>query len=559
MKHRRERLALIFSLVVFCVPVFAQQPDKVLPPLTTPSKNVKELGSDLVILGIRQSLPIVEKKSISGESILIAKPRKRFDPEIRICIFADEKSYPGVTLEDANQVLSSIILPWLGKAMDLPQKELKLEDSCLTREETLDGFMLKGSPFFLAVERQLLPNLFEEQDFKKDPEMAFTVGAVSKESFLANQRLLAEAKERRENATRSNIKALGEAAKAGDVSTLGSLVIVNPNDEIRLCAVSTGEADTPFLLGYSFSYLRYLPAEWIKQTELKNPKATAGGDKKYYHKTYKSLDDFYIKLSETDCHVFVGTPVEVHSLREALIRDVKAEKNVIGRFVSKNELAENWAKAVGFDNYAQSIFANKIGANAARVKELAQFQITSEDGLRASISAMRSSGYADSNELGSLLSYLRDKQVGEREGRPAKAVRDERRQKEEREAERRSIEQRKAREEYIKKYPYTAVVSCTLGGSAPITVSACFMNRHTQTELEVKNGSDYRMYTAIDLLSAGTVTEDGLEIPLQKSFQIKAQNAGENMLLTVKVINNRSGSVEFKKSASKYGVVLVTN
>ncbi len=554
-----QRRVVAFVLTFLCSALPAQANETILPPLTPPSKNTKELDTDLVILGIRESLPIAEKKNISGESVLITKPRQRNDPEIRICIFADDKSYPGITLEDANQVLSSMILPWLGKSMNLTQKELKLHDDCLTNEQTLNGGMLKRSPFFLVVERKFLPNLLEEQDFKQDPQMAFTVGAVSKESFFANQRLLAEAKQRGENAMRSNIKALAEAAKAGEVATLGSLVIAAPDNEIRLCAVSTGESDTPFLLGYSFSYLRLLPDEWVRDIKSKNPKATTGGDKKYYHKTFGSLDTFYIKLRESGCHVFVGTPVDVHALREALLRDTREERNLIGRFVQKTELAENWAKVLGFDSYAQSVFAGKFSMDTATVKGLAEYQVTSEESLLAVLATMRSAGYADNKDPKTLLSFLRDKQAGEREGKTAVAIRTERQQKEVRDAERRALEQKKAREEYAKRFPFTAIISCSLGESSPVTLNACFVNKYNQTELEVKNGADYRMYTVRDLFSAGQATEEGLEIPLQKSFQIKAQNAGEGLLLTVKIIDNKSGSVAFKKSASQYGVVRVTN
>jgi hypothetical protein len=309
---------------------------------------------------------------------------------------------------------------------------------------------------------------------------------------------------------------------------------------------------------FVFGYVRYLPEQWIRQVTASNPRLRFE-ETRYFHKTFKSIDDFYIKLQGSECNVFVGTPVEVNALRSALLRDSGKEHNVIGTFVSKNELAENWAKAVGFDSFNQSVFAKKIEADAATVKSLAQYQITSEQALNDAFVAMRSSGYADANNPKLLLGFLRDNQAGKNEGKTAVAIRAERQQKETREAEQRAVEQKKAREEYAKKFPFTAVISCSLGESSLIPLNACFFNRYTQTELEVKNGADYRMYTPRDLSSAGQVTDRGLEIPLQKSFSIKAQNAGENVLLTVTVIDNRSGSVAFKKSASQYGVVRAQN
>ena len=547
-----------FALAFACTSaVIAESVEKIIPPLFSPSKDKKEIDSDLVIVAIAAKLPIAEKKNISGERVLVIRSASRSLPETRLCVIADEASYPGVTLDMVNDVMSSIVVPWLGKSFQLSQTKLKLDD-CLTDSGNFIFQKAISAPLLVAIERKALPALLDEPDLQRNPHAVVILGALSKEDFFAQQRVLADKRQSADNMVRGKINALAEAAKAGDVSTLGSIVLAEPRDKVQLCAIDTGEAGTPFLLGYSFAYTGYMPVDWVRKIKEASAKVKFE-QTKYFHKTYKSLDDFYVKLQESGCHIFVGTPVEVNSLRSALLRDSGKEHNDLGVFVSKNELAESWAKAVGFDNFKQSDFAKKIGVDASTVKGLGEFQITSEENLLSALTTMRSSGYADSKDPKVLLGFLRDKQTGEREGKTAVAIRAERQQKEARDAERRAAEQKKAREEYAKKFPFTAVISCSLGESALVTLNACFVNKYTQTELEIKNGADYRMYTPVDIFSAGNVTDAGLEIPLQKNFQINAQNAGEGVLLTVKIIDNKTGAVAFKKSASQYGVVRVTN
>lgn len=528
-----------------------------MPPLMPQSKSTKEMDSDLVILAMTRNLPISEKKSISGERILVARPGTEFLPDTHLCIIADGESYPDVDLDTVNEVLSSFIVPWFGNAYKLSKADLRM-DECLTDQGNFTFDYTMNFPFVVAVERKILPALLEEPGFQRNSRAAVVLGYVSKEAFFARRKLIADNKQAAQNVVRTKVNSLAEAAGKGDVSSLGSIVLSEPRDKVQLCAIETGEAGTPFLLGYSFAYTGYLPVEWVRKVKESNAKVKFE-ETKYFHKTYKSLDDFYLQLRNSGCHIFVGTPVEVNSLRSALLRDSGTEHNVIGTFVPKSELADSWAKAVGFDNFSQSEFARKLGVDAATVKGLGEYQITADETLLAALTSMKTSGYADSKDPKVLLSFLRDKQAGDKEGKTAVAIRAERQQKESRDAERRALEQKKAREEYAKRFPFTAVISCSLSESSLVTLNACFVNKYNQTELEIKNGPDYRMYTPRDIFSAGHVTEQGLEIPLQKSFDIKAQNAGEGLLLTVKIIDNKSGSVAFKKSASQYGVVRVAN
>jgi tetratricopeptide (TPR) repeat protein len=108
-------------------------------------------------------------------------------------------------------------------------------------------------------------------------------------------------------------------------------------------------------------------------------------------------------------------------------------------------------------------------------------------------------------------------------------------------------------------YPYEAVVSCLIFGTTPSMPEACFSDRFGGTQLEVRSGQDYQMYTAFNLQGAGTYTNDGLVIKLRKNFAINAQNAAENMILNIKIKNSKTGEIVYQKSAGQYRSIRISN
>ena len=106
---------------------------------------------------------------------------------------------------------------------------------------------------------------------------------------------------------------------------------------------------------------------------------------------------------------------------------------------------------------------------------------------------------------------------------------------------------------------YEAILSCGMSANENINILACFAaGGGAQTELEIKNGSQYGMYKAHNISSLGRLERDGLHIDLQKHFAITAQNSHNILLLNLKVIDWK-GDVLFQKSASQYGVISVSN
>jgi hypothetical protein len=532
----------------------AQQKESNLAPLSLVSKNAKEADSDLVIIAHRLKLPLSLTKNIAGEEVLIARPENGRPVEAGLCIVADAASYPDLSVEEVTDILSARIVPWLGKAVPLAKPRLRQAD-CLTEDNEFKD-VTRDFPELIAIERRFLPALKEVMNY----QVLQPVGVIGKDFVFETRKQLASEKRAVEDRRKSELDALADAAKASDTSKLGSLALGNPGEKIDLCFVGETGVNKPFYLGYSFNYMQYLSKEWLARAKEKNPQLKAESNK-FYTKSFKTLDELYVQMGSgsSGCDVFVGTPAEIQMLRSAILRDTGKPNDMIGALVPKSELGEYWAKAVGYQSYAQHLLAEKIDAKPELVKQLAQFGIDSEAKFAEIKSQMQASRYADPGTAQDVLSFLRDKQSGDKEGKTAVMVRSERQKRERVDAEKREADQKRAQQEYAKKFPYTAVVSCSVGESSLVTLVACFTTKYTNTELELKNGDDYRMFTPRDLLSAGHITESGLEIPLRSSFSLKAQNAAENLLLTVKVIDNKTGQVAFKKSASQFGVVRITN
>jgi hypothetical protein len=111
-----------------------------------------------------------------------------------------------------------------------------------------------------------------------------------------------------------------------------------------------------------------------------------------------------------------------------------------------------------------------------------------------------------------------------------------------------------------REYPYYAVITCGMQNQH-INIIACFSGRHVGTELEIKNGGEYNLYQVQDLMggNVGRETGDGFIIDLRQSFQLKAQNSADNLILGIKIFKRGGDEVVFQKKVSKFGVISVRN
>jgi len=108
-------------------------------------------------------------------------------------------------------------------------------------------------------------------------------------------------------------------------------------------------------------------------------------------------------------------------------------------------------------------------------------------------------------------------------------------------------------------FPYTAVINCGLDGfENRVVLMGCMSHNGVTTELELTNGDQYGMYKGYNMPNDWPYTKRGLEIPLSKHFQLKIQNAAENLMIGVRIFDN-NGNIVFQKQASHFGVIEVQN
>ena len=114
-----------------------------------------------------------------------------------------------------------------------------------------------------------------------------------------------------------------------------------------------------------------------------------------------------------------------------------------------------------------------------------------------------------------------------------------------------------AAEKLAKEYPYYVVVSCGFNGNH-MNILACFAG-NVGTEIELANGRDYGLYQAYQISQLGTEYRDGLHINLRSTFDFKAQNSADGLILGAKVFSRAGGDVLFQKQVSRFGVIRVSN
>ncbi len=111
---------------------------------------------------------------------------------------------------------------------------------------------------------------------------------------------------------------------------------------------------------------------------------------------------------------------------------------------------------------------------------------------------------------------------------------------------------------------YVAVFVCGMQspqGIQNLNILACFSGGRSaaDTELELRNGSQYGLYKAWNISQLGRTDQYGFKIDLNNSFAIKAQNSSDTLILGLKIIGAQTGKVYFEKQVGQYGVIAIEN
>lgn len=110
-------------------------------------------------------------------------------------------------------------------------------------------------------------------------------------------------------------------------------------------------------------------------------------------------------------------------------------------------------------------------------------------------------------------------------------------------------EERLRQKQFAKDFPFYAVVSC----SGHFPVHACFSG-NVGTELELRNGNDYKMYTNVDIMLIRQ-NQGGITFNLRNKFDLKMQNSSDSLILNLKIYNTATNALAFEQSAARFGVI----
>ena len=116
----------------------------------------------------------------------------------------------------------------------------------------------------------------------------------------------------------------------------------------------------------------------------------------------------------------------------------------------------------------------------------------------------------------------------------------------------------KQRLEYAKEFPYYAVITCGSNYGSGFPAFICFQGKGVDTELEIRNGSAYKMYSMVEVMQL-PLRNQNLVIDLRQKFDLKMQNASDSFIMNLKVYSRANQQVVFEKSASRFGVIRITN
>ena len=297
----------------------------------------------------------------------------------------------------------------------------------------------------------------------------------------------------------------------------------------------------------------------------------------YFDNTFDDIGEAFSSIkpklanNEDYCNIFIDYPENLLKLKNALERDLGVQ-TVIGNLWDRTTTSNQYALGQGYDNYEQYNFAYQIQANYGEIKSLENYQILNQSEFKKVQDEIVSTGYSNDTSPNNVLTYLDDLSNAQQQNMNVNEYRDARVEEEDRLAKiAREEEQLRQAEfakeeqlrqaEFAKEYPYTATLTCGMGGGDHINIFGCFVGGKygVDTELEITNGQNYQMYKVYNLGQAGNEYRTGLEINLKESFKIFAQNSAEHLVLSLKIIDNATGATVFEDSAAQYGRINVSN
>lgn len=509
---------------------------------------------DMVLMVRTAARSLKFTKTIDGER-RIANGQDLALSGTSLCIVKFPNAYGEISDDTIDAVASNSVRQKLMASAQINDVRLN-RVSCI--EGTGNDARFTSIADLVLVQRQALPLLVNgspefAQGYETFHELAHLALFDQAAEMLADQA-------RRKQAVAQRLDELDSLAQSGSVDKVGSLAFGLPqrSGPVRFCTLSYDGQNGAAILGYA--QRGFSTQSEAFQAQAQRAQATLSADRPFA-KVYANIDALYqaLQTGADDCRVYVDFPANLKKLLTALQRDKKGAP-VINQLISSADLRDDWAKKIGFQNYAEHETARDMKVTAQQFKALATYAIADAASFDAAVQEMQASQYSSSSNPADLISYLRDKEdAAGKPGATAISIREARQQAAREAAAANAAAERRRLESHAKEYPFIAVLTC--GMPDHINIVGCFVGGKygVDTELTLKNGSNSAMYKVYNLQQAGEERRDGFYIDLKRNFEIRAQNADDTLILGLKVIDRLSGKVLYQKQAARFGVVAVKN
>lgn len=318
---------------------------------------------------------------------------------------------------------------------------------------------------------------------------------------------------------------------------------------VDACSVEPSEQNAP----------RFdVPLEALLQTELFKKFLPARSST---HTRFKSMDALYsdLQLPNGTCTVILGNGPSIAKLKKALDRDTKLDARLMTQTVTEAQLIDAHAKALGFESTESYFFARSTGIqDVALVSQLERLGVHTNEQYQFALKRLNDAGLEDPQTVKGLISFLTDEKEAAAQSTSIKKLRAERLARELAALRQQAQAQSAADKKKAAEFPYVATISCMIG-MQKTSLQACMSSKSIQTEIELKNGSVYRMYKMFDVTDIGDWNGQEMVVDLRSNFELKAQNADATLTLNVVIKRRSTGDIIFQKSAAQFGVIAVKN
>ncbi len=276
---------------------------------------------------------------------------------------------------------------------------------------------------------------------------------------------------------------------------------------------------------------------------------------------FDSVDALYADLQKRDgrCTVVLGNGPMLATLKAAIDRDRQLDGRLMPDPLDEAALLQVHAASLGFKDANAYLFGNSVGVrDAAQVTRLQELGITNAEQFAAARKRLEQFEPGARDNVDALMQFAADEREASARGTSVKAIRTERARREDAEARRHAAAMAAEEKRKAVEFPFIAELSCSVG-QQKTSLQACMSSGSVDTEIELRNGSDYRMYKIHDVASMGRWTGSEMLVDLRRNFEIKAQNADRTLVLNLVVKDRSTGRVLYQRSAAQFGVMRVAN